>query len=111
MARIRGLRGIIPNPKSGTVYDDIMGAVHEIKARRVEFKMHKTANMAVVVGKRSFPAAKLAENISTAIHVIVKPKPTNISRNFMKNVTVTATMAPEIRLEHGIYSVVSERTL
>ena len=111
VARILGPRGIMPNPKSGTVSDDIVGAVHEVKAGRVEFKMDKTANMAVVVGKRSFAADKLAENIRTAIDAIVKAKPTSISGNFIKNMTLTATMAPGIRLEHGIYSVVSGRAL
>ncbi|MDR1366455.1 MAG: 50S ribosomal protein L1 [Puniceicoccales bacterium] len=105
VARILGPRGIMPNPKSGTVSDDVAGAVHEVKAGRVEFKMDKTANMAVVVGKRSFAADKLVENIGTAIDVIVKAKPASISGGFIKNMTLTATMAPGIRLERGIYSV------
>ncbi|MDR0417919.1 MAG: 50S ribosomal protein L1 [Puniceicoccales bacterium] len=107
VARILGPRGIMPNPKSGTVSDDIAGAVCEVKAGRVEFKMDKTANMAVVVGKRSFSADKLVENIKTTIDVVVKAKPASISGGFIKNMTLTATMTPGIRLERGIYSVVS----
>jgi large subunit ribosomal protein L1 len=73
--------------------------------------MDKTAKRAGVVGKGSFAADKLAENIRTAIGAIVKPKPRSISGNFIKNMTLTTTMAPEIRSEHGTYSVVSGRTL
>jgi large subunit ribosomal protein L1 len=107
VARVLGPRGIMPNPKSGTVSDDIAGAVREVKAGRVEFKMDKTANMAVVVGKRSFTADKLTENIKMAIDAVLKAKPTSISGNFIKNVTLTATMAPGIQLKHGVYGMVS----
>ncbi|MDR2812582.1 MAG: 50S ribosomal protein L1 [Puniceicoccales bacterium] len=111
VARILGPRGIMPNPKSGTVSDDIVEAVREVKAGRVEFKMDKTANMAVVVGKRSFTADKLVENIKTAIDAILKAKPASISGNFIKNVTLAATMTLGIRLEHGIYGTASEGSL
>ncbi|MDR1590509.1 MAG: 50S ribosomal protein L1 [Puniceicoccales bacterium] len=111
VARILGPRGIMPNPKSGTVSDDVAEAVREVKAGRVEFKMDKTANMAVVVGKRSFTADKLTGNIKTAIDAVLKAKPASISGNFIKNVTLTATMAPGIRLEQGVYNVASGRVL
>jgi large subunit ribosomal protein L1 len=107
VARVLGPRGLMPNPKSGTVSDDVAGAVREVKAGRVEFKMDKTANMAVVVGKRSFTVDKLVENIKTAVDAILKAKPASISGNFIKNVTLTATMAPGIRLEQGFYNAVS----
>jgi large subunit ribosomal protein L1 len=106
VARVLGPRGIMPNPKSGTVSDDVAEAVCAVKAGRVEFKMDKTANMAVVVGKRSFAADKLVENIKTAIDAILKAKPTSISGNFIKNVTLAATMTPGVRLEHGICGAV-----
>jgi large subunit ribosomal protein L1 len=106
VARVLGPRGIMPNPKSGTVSDDIAEAVREVKAGRVEFKMDKTANMAVVVGKRSFVADKLTENIKTAIEAVLKAKPASISGSFVKSVTLTATMAPGIRLEQGICGAV-----
>jgi large subunit ribosomal protein L1 len=86
VARILGPRGVMPNPKSGTVSEDIAGAVREVKAGRVEFKMDKTANMAVVVGKRSFLAEKLGENVVAAIDVILKAKPASISGNIIKNI-------------------------
>jgi large subunit ribosomal protein L1 len=76
-----GPRGLLPNPKLETVSDEIIGAVHEVTAGRVELKMDKTANMAVVVAKRSFAADKLAENIRTPIDAILKAKPTSASGN------------------------------
>jgi large subunit ribosomal protein L1 len=106
VARILGPRGVMPNPKSGTVSEDIAGAVREIKAGRVEFKMDKTANMAVVVGKRSFIAEKLVENIGAAIDAILRAKPASISSNFIKNISLSGTMTPGIKLEHGIYGSV-----
>jgi large subunit ribosomal protein L1 len=89
----------------------LWGAVHEVTAARVEFEMDMTANAVVVVERRSFAADKLAENIRTAIDAIVKSKPMNISGSWMNNVTLTATMAPGLRLERGSSRVVSRRTL
>jgi large subunit ribosomal protein L1 len=106
IARILGPRGIMPNPKSGTVSDDIAGAVREVKSGRVEFKMDKTANMAVVIGKRSFLAEKLVENAQVAIGAVLRAKPANISGDFIKNITLSATMTPGIKLAQELYSVV-----
>ncbi|MDR1435466.1 MAG: 50S ribosomal protein L1 [Puniceicoccales bacterium] len=104
VARILGPRGIMPNPKSGTVSDDIVEAVRQVKAGRVEFKMDKTANMAVVVGKRSFETEKLVENIKTAIEAVQKAKPAGVVSGFVKNIALSATMvSPGIRLEQSIY--------
>ena len=104
VARVLGPRGIMPNPKSGTVSDDVVSAVKEVKGGRVEFKMDKTANMAVVVGKRSFENKKLEENILAAIDAIVKAKPAAFSGLFIKNVSLSATMTPGIRLESSVYN-------
>ncbi|MDR2201033.1 MAG: 50S ribosomal protein L1 [Puniceicoccales bacterium] len=104
VARILGPRGLMPNPKSGTVSDDIGDAVGQVKAGRVEFKMDKTANMAVVVGKRSFSGEKLVENIRAALDAVQKAKPTNVSGGFVKNISLSATMTTGIRLEQAIYA-------
>lgn len=106
VARVLGPRGIMPNPKSGTVSDDVAFAVKEVKGGRVEFKMDKTANMAVVVGKRSFDNKKLEENIVAAIDAIMKAKPASFSGLFIKNVSLSATMTPGIRLESGVYNAI-----
>jgi len=76
VARVLGPRGLMPNPKSGTVSDDIAGAVKTLKGGgRVEFKMDKTANLGVVVGKRSFASDQLKENIEAVLNVLAKGKP------------------------------------
>lgn len=108
VARVLGPRGMMPNPKSGTVSDDIAAAVREVKAGRVEFKMDKTANMAVVVGKRSFDPSKLAENIRTAIDAVLKARPASVSSGYIKNVSLSATMTPGIRLEPSAYNTIKE---
>lgn len=108
VARVLGPRGMMPNPKSGTVSDDVIAAIREVKAGRVEFKMDKTANMAVVVGKRSFAPDKLTENIKTAIDAVLKAKPTSVSNGYIKNVSLSATMTPGIRLEQSAYNTIKE---
>src|SRR5690606_28738824 len=75
VARVLGPRGLMPNPKSGTVSDDVATVISEVKAGRVEFKMDKTANVAVVVGKRSFSNEQLLENAKVAIDVLAKSVP------------------------------------
>lgn len=105
VARVLGPRGIMPNPKSGTVSDDVASAVKEVKGGRVEFKMDKTGNMSVVVGKRSFSSEKLIENILAAIDAIKKAKPASFSGSFVKNISLSGTMTPGIKLETSVYSM------
>lgn len=107
VARVLGPRGIMPNPKSGTVSDDVVNAIKEVKAGRVEFKMDKTANMAVIVGKRSFAAEKLIENITVAVNAILKAKPASVSGAFIKSMTLGATMTPGIKLEQSVFNKVA----
>jgi large subunit ribosomal protein L1 len=107
VARVLGPRGLMPNPKSGTVTDDITEAVTSLKAGgRVEFKMDKTANVGVIVGKRSFDAEKLAENIKTVIEAIGKVKPDGLKGNkYIRSMSISGTMTPGIRLESSLYSI------
>jgi large subunit ribosomal protein L1 len=106
VARVLGPRGLMPNPKSGTVTDDITEAVTSLKAGgRVEFKMDKTANLGVIVGKRSFDAQKLSENIKTVIEAIGKVKPDGLKGNkYIRSMSISGTMTPGIRLESSLYS-------
>lgn len=100
IARVLGPRGLMPNPKSGTVTDDVASAIQEVKAGRVEYKMDKTANVAVVVGKRSFTAEALTENARTAINSIAKSKPEAFKGGaFIKSVTLSSTMSPGVRID------------
>lgn len=106
VARVLGPRGLMPNPKSGTVTDDIPGALKAIKSGgRVEFKMDKTANLGVIVGKRSFNGEQLAENIRTAIDVVGKLRPENLKgRKYIKSMAISGTMTPGIKLDASLFS-------
>ncbi len=99
VARVLGPRGLMPNPKSGTVTDDVPAAINEVKAGRVEFKMDKTANVSIVVGKRSFEVEKLEENVNAAIDGLLKARPQAISGRFLKSLTLSATMSPGIAID------------
>lgn len=98
LARVLGPRGLMPNPKSGTVTDDIAKAVKEVKAGRVEFKMDKTGNVAVTVGKRSFSREQLAENAQKVLDAINGAKPESFKGLFLKGLTISSTMSPGIQL-------------
>jgi large subunit ribosomal protein L1 len=103
IAKILGPRGLMPNPKTGTVSDDLPSAIRAVKAGRVEFKMDKTANLAIVIGKRSFEAQKLTENCEAAIEVLSKARPDEFRGKFIASMTLAATMTPGIRLSSKIF--------
>ncbi len=103
IARVLGPRGLMPNPKSGTVTDDVAKAINEVKAGRVEYKMDKTANMGVPVGKRSFDTDKLKENIETVIQAVVKARPTGFRGRFILSASVSSTMSPGVSLDTAKY--------
>jgi len=104
VARVLGPRGLMPNPKSGTVTDDVAAGIKEVKGGRVEFKMDKTANVAIVVGKRSFTPEQIAENAEAAIDALVKAKPQSCSGKFLKSLALSATMSPGISVETAPYN-------
>ena len=91
-ARILGPRGLMPNPKTGTVTDDTATAVKEAKGGKVDFRMDKTGNMAVVCGKRSFEADKLVENIKAVVAAVNAAKPASVKGAFIKSMTISSTM-------------------
>jgi len=101
VARVLGPKGLMPNPKSGTVTDDVEKAINEVKAGRVEFKVDKTANISVVVGKRSFPADKLAENAKTVLENIVAARPEGIKGTFIKSISISSSMSPSVKIALG----------
>ena len=103
IARVLGPRGLMPNPKSGTITDDIAKAIQEVRAGRVEYKMDKTANIGVPVGKRSFEAQKIKENIETVITTVAKAKPTSFKGRFILSVSVSSTMSPGVTLDTSSY--------
>ncbi len=91
-ARILGPRGLMPNPKTGTVTDDTATAVKEAKGGKVDFRMDKTGNMAVVAGKRSFEAEKLIQNIKAIVSAVNAAKPDKVKGAFIKSMTISSTM-------------------
>ena len=103
-AKVLGPRGLMPNPKSGTVTDNIADGVKAVKAGRVEFKMDKTANLHIVVGRKSFDSSKLSDNIRTAIDVLNRARPESIKGRFIKNLVLSSTMSPAIKLDPKEYN-------
>lgn len=99
LARILGPRGLMPNPKSGTVTDDVESAIKEVKGGRVEYKMDKTANLSVVVGKRSFANDKLIENAKAALSSVAATRPEMIKGKFINSITISSTMSPGVKVD------------
>ena len=99
LARILGPRGLMPNPKSGTVTDDVESAIKEVKGGRVEYKMDKTANLSVVVGKRSFANDKLVENARAALSSVAAARPEMIKGKFINSITISSTMSPGVKVD------------
>jgi large subunit ribosomal protein L1 len=99
LGRVLGPKGLMPNPKTGTVTFDVTKAVNEIKAGKVEYRVDKAGNIHVPIGKVSFEDAKLVENLETVADALLKAKPAAAKGTYMKNVTVASTMGPGVRVE------------
>ena len=109
LGQVLGPKGLMPNPKTGTVTADTAKAVKEVKAGRVEYKIDKTANMHVPVGKVSFDADKLSDNVKALTDAVLKSKPSSSKGAFILTCTLTATMSPAIPLDlKAIQQTVSE---
>ncbi|WP_127837513.1 50S ribosomal protein L1 [Clostridium prolinivorans] len=98
LGRLLGPKGLMPNPKSGTVTFDVSKAIAEIKAGKVEYRVDKTAIIHVPIGKRSFGAEKLLENFKTIMEAIIKAKPAAAKGQYIKSVSVSSTMGPGIKV-------------
>jgi large subunit ribosomal protein L1 len=103
LGKVLGPRGLMPNPKTGTVTEDTATAVREVKAGRVEFKLDKNANIAVPVGKFSFALEQLSQNGAAVIDAIVKARPASAKGRFIENLTLAATMSPGVRVDVAPY--------
>ena len=99
LGKILGPKGLMPNAKTGTVTPDITKAVNEIKAGKVEYRVDKTGNIQCLVGKVSFGTDKLVENIKTVYNVILKLKPSTVKGVYMKNMAISTTMGPGIKVD------------
>ena len=101
LGKVLGPKGLMPNPKTGTVTTDVAAAVKEIKAGKVEFRTDKTALVHVPVGKLSFDAQKLIDNANTVITSVVKAKPSAAKGKYIKGVTLSSTMGPGVQLDYA----------
>jgi large subunit ribosomal protein L1 len=99
LGRVLGPRGLMPNPKTGTVTDDTAKAVREVKAGRVEYKVDKAGNVHVIVGKLSFKPEQLEENARAVIEAVAKARPNSIKGAFINSCTLSATMSPPVRVD------------
>ena len=99
LGKVLGPRGLMPNPKTGTVTDDTAKAVKEVKAGRVEFKIDKAGNVHVPVGKASFTAVQLEENARAVIEAVAKARPSTAKGEYIHSCTLSATMSPPVRVD------------
>jgi large subunit ribosomal protein L1 len=103
LGRQLGPRGLMPNPKTGTVTDDTAGAVKAVKAGRVDFKLDKNGNISVPVGKIAFEVSQLAENAIAVIEAVQRAKPATAKGRYIETISVTATMTPSVSIETSKY--------
>ncbi len=101
LGRILGPKGLMPNPKSGTVTMDVAKAVKDLKAGQVELRVEKTGIIHVVCGKVSFGTEKLVENIQTVYDTIMKARPASVKGQFLEKMSVSSTMGPGIQIDHS----------
>jgi large subunit ribosomal protein L1 len=99
LGKVLGPRGLMPNPKTGTVTEDTAKAVKEVKAGRVEFKVDKGGNVHVAVGKVSFPPSQIEENARAVIEAVTKSRPSGVKGTFVHTCTLSATMSPPVRID------------
>ena len=99
LGRVLGPRGLMPNPKSGTVTDDVGKAVSDIKGGQIEYRTDKSGNLHLIIGKRSFPEDDLTQNYVTVIDEILRAKPAAAKGRYLKSVTLSTTMGPGIRID------------
>jgi large subunit ribosomal protein L1 len=101
LGRVLGPRGLMPNPKVGTVTADVKKAVSEAKAGKVEFRVEKAGIVHVPVGKKSFDAVKLVDNVRALLEALLKAKPSTAKGQYVKSITLSSTMGPGIKVDTG----------
>ena len=108
LGRILGPRGLMPNPKAGTVTPEVGKAVREIKAGKLEYRVDKGANVHLIIGKASFDEKALLENLQAVLDEIVRAKPSAAKGKYIKGVTISSTMGPGVKVDAGRHSEIKE---
>lgn len=108
LGKVLGPRGLMPNPKTGTVTNDVAAAIREIKAGKVEFRTDKTALVHVPVGKLSFSAEKLVDNAMTVISSVMRAKPSAAKGKYVRGITLSSTMGPGVPLDTAIADAIAK---
>ncbi|MCP5537808.1 MAG: 50S ribosomal protein L1 [Akkermansiaceae bacterium] len=104
IARVLGPRGLMPNPKTGTVTEDTAAAVNAVKAGRIDYKLDKNGNVSAAIGKASFTNEQLLANATALLESVAKAKPATAKGNYIQNVTLAASMCPGVALESSLYT-------
>jgi large subunit ribosomal protein L1 len=99
LGRVLGPRGLMPNPKSGTVTDDVAKAVRDIKGGMVEYRTDRHGNLHLIIGKKSFPESDLVENYAAVMDEIIRAKPAAAKGRYLRNIALSSTMGPGIRID------------
>jgi large subunit ribosomal protein L1 len=105
IGRVLGPKGLMPNPKTGTVTMDVTKAVEDVKKGRIEYRADSFGNVAVIIGKVSFDDKKLLENLESFVSLIVKSKPSVVKGKYIKNITVSSTMGPGIKVDDSEFVI------
>jgi len=100
LGKVLGAKGLMPNPKSGTVTQDIEKTVKELKAGRIEYRVDRQSNIAVAIGKTSFTAEQLAENFRTYFEALIKARPSSAKGTYLKSLSICSTMGVGVKLDH-----------
>lgn len=108
LGRVLGPRGLMPNPKVGTVTADVAKAVREAKAGKVEFRVEKAGIVHAPVGRKSFPAEQLADNVRALIGALVKAKPSTAKGTYLRSVTLSTTMGPGVKIDASAFDSTAE---
>lgn len=103
LGRLLGPRGLMPNPKSGTVTFEIARAVKDVKGGKIEFRTDKTGNVHVPVGRRSFSAEQLAENVRTFMDTIVRARPSSAKGQYIRSIALSSTMSPSVPIDANLF--------
>ena len=103
IGRVLGPKGLMPNPKTGTVTTDVKRAVEDVKKGRVEYRTDSFGNVAIIIGKVSFDAEKLLGNLEAFVSLIVKTKPSVVKGKYIKNISISTTMGPGIKIDDNSF--------